>query len=144
MRTKYETYPFVVWAMYAKAKSKMRVYEYEGIRADGTIERFPLVDMVRLDSLRTCPTSGKRFPWLMRNLADDFRDADTEAEASQLRVQYRRLLRSAYAQYQKRVHDSDFVSVRVWRLTCSSRDYVDKTSFERQLFDEVDLTAEAP
>lgn len=143
-KTKYETYPFILWAMYSNSRTSMRFYEYEGTRADGTVERFPLVDMVRLDSFSTCPTPGKRLPWRMRNLADDIRDEDEGAERSEMMDLYRRTMRAVYAGYRDLNPSADFESVRVWRLRCKTNKYVDKTSFTRELFGDFDLTPEAP
>ena len=58
-QSSYPIYPLVYWGMYSKVGHLGQVYDYTGIRADGSEFRLPMTDLIR--------THSKSFVWRTRS-----------------------------------------------------------------------------
>jgi len=142
VESKYDSYPFVKWAMYSSSDGDVTFFDYEGILADGSRRQFPVSRLLRIDQ-PLCPTCSKRLVWRLRDLGDDRHRAESDAERRELGERYDRALRAAWGVYAARHPDLDFEEVRVWRAHFLVADYVDASSIDRELVWSVPLGGEA-
>lgn len=143
---KYPTYPFVKWGMYDEHSSRIKYFEYTGVRSDGSEAPFPIAHLIRTHSTSRaieCPTCGKRLLWRLRELGKQRRKAPKGEERRALKQLYRDLLRGAWRTYKRRHPDADFEQVIVSRATLDVTDYVDESSIERERLWKVDLLSDA-
>jgi hypothetical protein len=141
VESKYDSYPFVKWGMYSSSDGEITYFEYEGILADGSSERFPLSRLLRIDQ-PLCPTCSKRLVWRFRDLGDDRYRAESDAERVEITERYERAMRAAWGVYAARHPEVDFEEVRVWRAHYFVADYVDASSIDRELVWSVPLGRE--
>lgn len=144
LEKKSDTYPFVYWGMYSDAGNVGTFFEFKGIRADGSEAEFPVADLLRVHSLRTCPTPGKRLPWLLRSLGERRYFAPDEEKRRKLADTYDRVVRSAWDVYRSRHPEADFVAVDVYMCEFRTDEYVNPSSIWRQRVWRVDLATDAP
>lgn len=130
-QSKSTVYPMVYWGMYSEIDVKGKVYDYRGIRADGSEVRLPMTRLVR--------THSKRFVWRLRSLARDIGKADTDEERAQLEALYDEALRSAWALYRSRELGEEIVAIRVHRTIVSVEGYESPEGMEQSVFREVEL-----
>ena len=138
IESKYESYPFVKWGMYSSAGKRVTYYEYQGVRADGGVEPFPLAHLLRIYE-PACPTCSKRLVWRLRDLANERFDAESDAERAQAADLYERTLQSAWAQYAARNPRIEYDAVEVWRGRFTIANYLDASSIEREIVWRVPL-----
>jgi len=141
VESKYETYPFVKWAMYSSSDGEITYFEYEGVLADGSTKPFPLARLLRIYQ-PVCPTCSKRLVWRLRDLGDDRYRAESEAERLEATERYERAMRAAWSVHAARHPELDFEAVRVWRAHYRVADYVDASSIEHELVWTVPLGRE--
>ena len=126
-------YPLAYWGMYSNVDPSGPVYDYTGIRADGSEFRLPMTDLIRNHS--------KTFVWRLRSLAREINKAGSEAERARLETLYDDALQSAWTLYRSRAlkPDEAIVAIRVRRAVVSTRDFVDVEGVQWDHYREVPL-----
>jgi hypothetical protein len=132
VEAKYQTYPFVKWAMYDDFSGQVSYYEYIGVRPDGVEEPFPLARLLRIYQ-PICPTCSKRLVWRLDDLAEVRLQGESEAKRARAAGLYDRTVRAAWSVYAARNPEIEYDEVRVWRGHFRVADYVDASSIEREL-----------
>jgi hypothetical protein len=142
---KYQTYPFVKWAMYDDAGSSVDYIEYVGLRAGGGEAPFPVAQLVRTHSTARaieCPTCGKRLLWRLRGMTEDLEELPPGRHWDERWLLLERTLRAAWGGYKQRHPEADFRSVRLYRVRTSVPDFRAGLPPERSLLFEVELEPE--
>ena len=132
-QSNYSVYPLVYWGMYSKVDHSGQVYDYTGIRADGSEFRLPMTDLIR--------THSKIFVWRLRSLAREINKAGSGAERARLEALYDEALQSAWTLYRSRAlkPDEAIVAIRVRRAVVSARDFVDVEGVQWNYYRKVPL-----